>query len=70
MKSGHDDDAYRRVVDDNTEKAPNSNDYPSAMRSEWKDDHRKSKPVWPITPYMDNASKKALHEYKYAAEDQ
>ena len=62
---GHDDDAYTKVIDDNTAKKDNS----ASGKMDSKEDNRKSKPFWPITPYLNEDAKKSLHAYKYSAED-
>ena len=41
----------------------------AGAKTEWPEDTRKSKPFFPITPYLDEDAIKALHGYKYSAED-
>lgn len=55
--ASNDDDAYTKVIDENTTKV---SDFAIA-KTEYKEDTRKSKPFFPITPYLDDDARKALH---------
>ena len=62
---GQDDEAYTKVIDDNSGKEGGC----ASGKMDSYEDNRKSKPFLPITPYLDEDAKKALHAYKYSAED-